>query len=144
MRRRSANERKHTHDEEDPPEENDHSRPRRRVPSSWEPVQPTSTTSTQENAIESAESDPDYSGFSRQGLIEQPRTSNGAVTGRASGKRIIRFSPARALSCSIRPAQDLTMGSGVCAQNRYSRAKAGVLKRSAELPKVLARNTIHG
>ena len=29
------------------------------------------------------------------------------------------------------------MGSGVCAQNRCSRAKAGVLNRSAELPMVL-------
>ncbi len=36
------------------------------------------------------------------------------------------------------------MGSGVCAQNRYSRAKAGVLKMSAALPKVLARTKIHG
>ena len=70
------------------------------------------------------------------------RCGHGASIG--SGKRIIRSSPARALSGAIRAAQDLTMGSGVCAQNRYSRAKAGVLKRSAELPKVLARNTIHG
>ena len=48
-----------------------------------------------------------------------------------------------ALSGSIRAAQDLTMGSGVCAEQVFT-GQGGVLKISAELPKVLARTKIHG